>query len=253
MRPLLYDARLPQSKDALLSVLAESSSPEREFSCVTFNNPGIQSGYGGACAGTERTGERCVYTKGWDQKCRGILRHPVSQHSDGSSDHYEKPLRLAPETSVVLCTDRNHVKYIRRYFKISIRWIFFRMREWSWEAGTSRCGEGLTVLYAVSAWDLYGGKNDTGSASSIPEVDGQLMAGDVLAELVHHPDRTTGRKSLKSILRTGEAISRTSACRRSLCRCVLSTPTPLRFGGAGGAYSGGKRNPGHGVRQDGIR
>ena len=27
--------------------------------------------------------------------------------------------------------------------------------------------------------------------SSIPEVDGQLMAGDVLAELVHHPDRTT--------------------------------------------------------------
>ena len=36
----VYDARLPQSKDALLSVLAESSSPEREFSCVTFNNLG---------------------------------------------------------------------------------------------------------------------------------------------------------------------------------------------------------------------
>ena len=26
--------------------------------------------------------------------------------------HYEKPLRLAPETSVVLCTDRNHVKSV---------------------------------------------------------------------------------------------------------------------------------------------
>ena len=83
--------------------------------------------------------------------------------------------------------------------------------------------------------------------SSIPEVDGQLMAGDVLAEWC---TIRTGRrrKSLKGILRTGEAISRTSACRRSLCRCVLSTPTPLRFQGAGGAYSGGKRNPGHGVR-----
>ena len=32
----VYDARLPQSKDALLSALAESSSPEREFSCVTL-------------------------------------------------------------------------------------------------------------------------------------------------------------------------------------------------------------------------
>ena len=36
----VYDARLPQSKDVLLSLLAESASPEREFSCVTFNNLG---------------------------------------------------------------------------------------------------------------------------------------------------------------------------------------------------------------------
>jgi len=81
----VYDARLPQSKDALLSLLAESTSPEREFSCVTFNNLGYNLDMGGACAGTVCTGKRCVYTKGWDQKCLGILRHPVSQHSDGSS------------------------------------------------------------------------------------------------------------------------------------------------------------------------
>ena len=80
----VYDARLPQSKDALLSVLAESSSPEREFSCVTFNNLGYNLDME-VPAPAQSTGERCVYTKGWDQKCLGILRHPVSQHSDGSS------------------------------------------------------------------------------------------------------------------------------------------------------------------------
>ena len=31
--------------------------------------------------------------------------------------HYEKPLCNMPETAVILCTDRNHVKYIRRFFK----------------------------------------------------------------------------------------------------------------------------------------
>ena len=114
-----YDARLEEeSKQALIECIEEGTKKDQRFFCVTFNNLGynlslpagmtgtgmllkqdifqstagskragsaIQSGYGGACAGTERTGERCVYTKGWDQKCLGILRHPVSQHSDGSS------------------------------------------------------------------------------------------------------------------------------------------------------------------------
>ena len=79
----VYDARLPQSKDVLLSLLAESASPEREFSCVTFNNLGYNLDM--EVPAPVCTGKRCVYTKGWDEKCLGILRHPVSQHSDGSS------------------------------------------------------------------------------------------------------------------------------------------------------------------------
>ena len=105
-----YDARLEEvSKQALIECIGDGAKKDQRFFCVTFNNLGYNlslpagmtgtgmllkqdifqstagSKRGGACAGTERTGERCVYTKGWDQKCLGILRHPVSQHSDGSS------------------------------------------------------------------------------------------------------------------------------------------------------------------------
>ena len=113
----VYDARLPQSKDALLSVLAESSSPEREFSCVTFNNLGYNLDMEvPAPAQSVRENDACIQKGGtrnvWEYYgipyLNILMDHPF---------HYEKPLRLAPETSVVLCTDRNHVKYIRRYFK----------------------------------------------------------------------------------------------------------------------------------------
>ena len=105
--------------------------------------------------------------------------------------HYEKPLRLAPETSVVLCTDRNHVKYIRRYFK-NIRQVDF-LPHAGVELGSRHkplSERGIDVLYA-GALPIYTVAKMIPDLSSIPEVDGQQMAGDVLAELVHHPDRTT--------------------------------------------------------------
>lgn len=53
------------------------------------------------------------------------------------------------------------------------------MREWSWEAGTSRLRErGIDVLYA-GALPIYTVAKMIPDLSSIPEVDGQLMAGDV--------------------------------------------------------------------------
>ena len=113
----VYDARLPQSKDALLSLLAESTAPEREFSCVTFNNLGYNLDMEvPAPAQSVRENDACIQKGGtrnvWEYYgipyLNILMDHPF---------HYEKPLRLAPETSVVLCTDRNHVKYIRRYFK----------------------------------------------------------------------------------------------------------------------------------------
>ena len=145
----VYDARLPQSKDALLSVLAESSSPEREFSCVTFNNLGYNLDMEvPAPAQSVRENDACIQKGGtrnvWEYYgipyLNILMDHPF---------HYEKPLRLAPETSVVLCTDRNHVKYIRRYFK-NIRQVDF-LPHAGVELGSRHkplAERGIDVLYA---------------------------------------------------------------------------------------------------------
>ena len=178
----VYDARLPQSKDALLSVLAESSSPEREFSCVTFNNLGYNLDMEvPAPAQSVRENDACIQKGGtrnvWEYYgipyLNILMDHPF---------HYEKPLRLAPETSVVLCTDRNHVKYIRRYFK-NIHQVDF-LPHAGVELGSRHkplAERGIDVLYA-GALPIYTVAKMIPDLSSIPEVDGQLMAGAVLAE-----------------------------------------------------------------------
>jgi hypothetical protein len=105
--------------------------------------------------------------------------------------HYEKPLQNAPATSVVLCTDRNHVRYIRRYFK-NIRYTDF-LPHAGVELGSKHkplAERGIDVLYA-GALPIYTVAKMIPDLSSIPEVDGEEMAQAVLSELVHHPDRTT--------------------------------------------------------------
>ncbi len=148
----------------------------------------------------------------------------------------------------MLCTDRNHVKYIRRYFK-NIHQVDF-LPHAGVELGSRHkplAERGIDVLYA-GALPIYTVAKMIPDLSSIPEVDGQLMAGDVLAELVHHPDRTTeevieeylkDRRSDIPDKRVQEIIVQIAFYR--LLRHFV-------FQGAGGAYSGGKRNPGHGVR-----
>ena len=105
--------------------------------------------------------------------------------------HYEKPLRSAPDTSVVLCTDRNHVKYIRRFYT-NIRQVDFLPH-----AGVElHCKHkpiaerGIDVLYA-GALPIYTVGKMIPDLSSIREVDGEDMMQNVLQELVHHPEKTT--------------------------------------------------------------
>lgn len=105
--------------------------------------------------------------------------------------HYEKPLRNAPTTSIVLCTDRNHVKYIRRFYK-NIRQVDFLPH-----AGVElHCKHkpieerGIDVLYA-GALPIYTVGRMIPDLSSIQEVDGEDMMQSVLSELVHHPEKTT--------------------------------------------------------------
>ena len=86
------------------SLLAESTAPEREFSCVTFNNLGYNLEMEvPAPAQSVRENDACIQKGGtrnvWEYYgipyLNILMDHPF---------HYEKPLRLAPETSVVLCT-----------------------------------------------------------------------------------------------------------------------------------------------------
>lgn len=178
----VYDARLAlQSKAALIDLLehgqwaAENRTDggKRSFACVTFNNLGYN---------LDLADGRNLW-EAYDVPYFNILMdHPF---------HYEKPLRMAPGTSVVLCTDRNHVKYIRRYFKNISRMDF--LPHAGVELGRKHkplAERSIDVLYA-GALPIYTVSKMIPDLSSIREVDGQKMAQEVLGELVHHPERTT--------------------------------------------------------------
>lgn len=197
-----YDARLEEvSKQALIECIGDGAKKDQRFFCVTFNNLGYNLSLPAGMTGTGMFLKQDIFQGTGGSKRAGstekepnlwetyeipyiniLMDHPF---------HYEKPLRLAPETSVVLCTDRNHVKYIRRYFK-NIHQVDF-LPHAGVELGSRHkplAERGIDVLYA-GALPIYTVAKMIPDLSSIPEVDGQLMAGDVLAELVHHPDRTT--------------------------------------------------------------
>lgn len=166
----VYDAgRQQESKEALLSLLASGG----KFACVTFNNMGYN---------LDLPDGRGVWDT-YDVPYLNILMdHPF---------HYEKPLQRAPKTAIVLCTDRNHVKYIRRYFP-KIHQVDFLPH-----AGVELGGRhkplserGIDVLYA-GALPIYTVGKMIPDLLSIPEVDGQDMAQEVLGELVRSPEKTT--------------------------------------------------------------
>ncbi len=105
--------------------------------------------------------------------------------------HYDKPLRNAPATSIVLCTDRNHVRYIRRFLR-NIRQVDF-LPHAGVELGHRHKPleqRGIDVLYA-GALPVYTVGRMIPDLEAIPEADGQEMMGEVLKELVSHPHRTT--------------------------------------------------------------
>lgn len=191
----VYDAgRQEESKKKLLGLLEESDSDCR-FTVVTFNNLGYNLDISRdklVSAGQQGVTEQGVADDEsgrvnlWDYYgipyINILMDHPF---------HYEKPLRRAPKTSIVLCTDRNHVKYIRRYFTNIDRTDF--LPHAGVELGSRHkplVERGIDVLYA-GALPIYTVTKMIPDLSSIPEVDGEEMAQEVLAELVHHSDRTT--------------------------------------------------------------
>lgn len=173
-----YDARLEEvSKQALIECIEDGTKRGQRFFCVTFNN----LGYNLSVAHDDVKQPNLWETYNIPY-INILMDHPF---------HYERPLQNAPATSVVLCTDRNHVRYIRRYFK-NIRYTDFLPHAGVELGGRHKqlAERGIDVLYA-GALPIYTVAKMIPDLSSIPEVDGEEMAQEVLSELVHHPDRTT--------------------------------------------------------------
>lgn len=171
----IYDARSErQSKEALLALLADGQKASGgAFACVTFNNLGYN---------LDLADGRNLWEAYEVPYINILMDHPF---------HYEKPLRRAPKTATVLCTDRNHAKYIRRHFKNILRTDF--LPHAGVELGSRHkplAERSIDVLYA-GALPFYTVEKMIPDLTSIPEVDGQEMAQEVLGELVRHPHRTT--------------------------------------------------------------
>lgn len=178
----VYNATRQEESKAELITLLENESPACQFAVVTFNNLGynLDLNLGGNSALDEN------YVNLWEHYhvpyINILMDHPF---------HYEKPLRRAPETAIVLCTDRNHVKYIRRFYR-NIRQVDF-LPHAGVELGTKHkplTERGIDVLYA-GALPIYTVSNMIPDLSSIRELDAQKMAGEVLQELASHPEKTT--------------------------------------------------------------
>ena len=158
-----------KSKQALLSMLAERSG---NAAVVTFNNMGYN---------LEQDGVNVW--EHFDVPYINILMdHPF---------HFERPLKDAPATSIVLCTDRNHVKYIRRYHKN------IRQTDFLPHAGVE-LGRKHKLLSERKIDVLYAGALPIFTvAKMIPNLDEMYgfdlrnMMQEVLRELVMHPDKTT--------------------------------------------------------------
>ena len=90
-----HAADVPNSKASLLSMLEEKHG---NAVVVTFNNMGYNLEVDGVN----------VWERFAVPYINILMDHPF---------HFEKPMREAPKTAIVLCTDRNHVKYIRRFYK----------------------------------------------------------------------------------------------------------------------------------------
>lgn len=166
----VYDAlNVGLSKMLLLELLREKKG---KAAVVTFNNMGYNLEIDG-----ENIWER------FDVPYINILMdHPF---------HFERQLKDAPVTSVVLCTDRNHVKYIRRYHKNIFRTDF--LPHAGIELGRKHKPlkeRKIDVLYA-GALPIYTVDKMIPNLDVMYGLDMRELMQDVLRELVTHPDKTT--------------------------------------------------------------
>ena len=138
--------------------------------------------------------------------------------------HYANPLEHAPDTSVVFCTDRNHVKYMKRFYP-QIKRVDFMPHagmevDITKHANAGRCHLCLSsnayhpvieerpidVLYAggLSKYVAEGLVPDLGE---IREFDAFALTQEVLSDLMRHPEKTTESSIEEYLLSIGKQYS----------------------------------------------
>ena len=181
------------SKKMLLHLLRREKDTS-DFAVVTFNNLGYNLSFLPSeeeISEPEDAGTVMYKDEGREENIWDYFDIPYINILMDHPFHYEKPLRNMPDTAVVLCTDLNHVKYIRRFFK-NIRRTDF-LPHAGVELGFRHKPmetRNIDVLYA-GALPIYTVAKMIPDLHSIPEVNGEDMAQSVFAELVHHPEKTT--------------------------------------------------------------
>lgn len=121
--------------------------------------------------------------------------------------HFERPLRTMPSTAILLCVDRNHVKYIRRYYK-NIHQVDF-LPHAGIELGRKHKPlkeRKIDVLYA-GALPIYTVANMIPDLPEMYGVDTSRMMPEVLRELVVHPDKTTEQAIEEYVCANGRQLA----------------------------------------------
>ncbi len=179
-----------REKEGFTKKLKNILMDERIDAVVTFNNIGYNLSFS--------EGKNI-----WDEKgipfINILMDHPF---------HYAVPLQNAPETSVVFCTDRNHVNFLKRFYT-NLKKVDF-MPHAGMEADLTKharpgschlcSGESvyhpameersIDVLYAggLSKYVAEGLVPDLGE---ITDFDAFTLTKEVLSDLTSHPNKTT--------------------------------------------------------------
>ena len=144
--------------------------------------------------------------------------------------HYDYALRHAPETSIVLCTDKNHVNYVRRFYKNISRVDFLPHAGMETDiAAMAKEGDchltmhggalhprmedrPIQVLYAggLSKYVAEGLVPDLGE---IQAFDAFSVTQEVLSELMRHPEQTTEDAIESCLCALGKSYSDEELCR----------------------------------------
>ena len=197
-----------QSKAELLAMLEKEKGG---YAVVAFNNLGynldMEIGANGALVAEA---EMSVDESAFSLPRENVWEHYQIPYLDILMDHpfhFERPLREMPSTAILLCVDRNHVKYIRRYYK-NIRQADF-LPHAGVELGRKHKPlreRKIDVLYA-GALPIYTVAKMIPDLPEMYGIDTAKMMPEVLRELVIHPDKTTEQVIEEYVLACGKQLS----------------------------------------------